>query len=86
MTASFRRKKKKKIFERDGGICLCCGSTNNLTLDHVIPKSLGGINKAKNLQTLCFWCNTLKGSRIINYRKNSNSVLRTMKFKVDNRI
>jgi len=28
--------------ERDGRVCVYCGSSENLSLDHILPKSLGG--------------------------------------------
>lgn len=34
----------------------------HLTIDHVIPKSLGGPDHAWNRVLACFDCNTLKGS------------------------
>jgi len=37
-----------------------------LTKDHVLPKSLGGRDGMKNLQTLCYICNQKKGSNIEN--------------------
>ena len=67
--------KRIGIFIRDGNICLCCGTTKNLTVDHIIPKSIGGSKKGKNLQTLCKVCNNIKGNKIIKYRE-SNNVLR----------
>lgn len=48
--------------------CLCCGSFNNLTVDHVIPICKGGSSEDENLQTLCRKCNNLKGNRIRDYR------------------
>lgn len=40
--------------------CRACGSNKNLTIDHIIPRSLGGSNKYDNKQILCFSCNNLK--------------------------
>lgn len=60
--------KRKIIFERDGYKCLACGTTKNLTKDHIIPKALGGNSEVDNLQTLCFKCNGEKGKRIRDYR------------------
>lgn len=39
--------------------CLCCGSKDNLTLDHIYPKALGGISDFFNYTTLCKTCNSL---------------------------
>lgn len=51
------------VYERDGWHCVGCGSTDDLTLDHVHPWSLGGIDAEDNLQTLCRPCNSRKGVR-----------------------
>ena len=65
----FSRKRRERIFERDGNICLKCGTKRNLTIDHITPVSKGGSNQENNLQTLCMKCNVRKGSMTINYRK-----------------
>lgn len=36
---------------------------NPLSLDHVVPRSQGGIDHVGNLQTLCLRCNMSKGGR-----------------------
>jgi 5-methylcytosine-specific restriction endonuclease McrA len=48
------------IFNRDGGKCLKCGSTENLTLDHKVSVYRGGSDTYDNLQTLCNRCNAGK--------------------------
>jgi 5-methylcytosine-specific restriction endonuclease McrA len=48
------------IFRRDGHKCVYCGTKNNLTLDHVLPRSRGGDNTWKNLVTCCGSCNLRK--------------------------
>lgn len=48
--------------------CLSCGLKTKLTLDHVIPLKLGGMNIIENAQPLCRSCNSKKGIRIIDYR------------------
>lgn len=50
-----------KIFRRDGFKCKQCGSSNDLTVDHVIPESKGGEHNLSNFQTLCRSCNSSKG-------------------------
>jgi 5-methylcytosine-specific restriction endonuclease McrA len=44
--------------------CVNCGSTENLTQDHVIPRSKGGPNGLANKQLLCQPCNVTKGARL----------------------
>lgn len=62
------RSRREIIFEKDNYTCLACGNKNDLTIDHIIPKSMGGSNEEDNLQTLCRGCNLLKGSKIRYYR------------------
>jgi 5-methylcytosine-specific restriction endonuclease McrA len=52
-----------------GNICLCCKKKDvKLTLDHVLPLKLGGLNTINNAQPLCLSCNSRKGARHIDYR------------------
>ena len=39
-----------------------CRSKTMLELDHKFPYSLGGDEKEENIQTLCKWCNSIKGN------------------------
>lgn len=48
--------------------CLCCGEQVKLTVDHVIPISVGGSNDISNIQPLCKPCNSRKGTQTIDYR------------------
>ena len=41
-----------------------------LTVDHIVPVSLGGKNTIDNLQPLCLTCNSKKHNKIIDYRDN----------------
>jgi hypothetical protein len=61
------------LCERFGNKCLCCGERRTLTIDHVIPVTLGGRNDIGNLQPLCRICNTKKGQKIIDYRTENGS-------------
>ena len=49
------------IFKRDSHQCQYCGSDNNLSIDHVLPRSRGGATNWKNLVTACKPCNARKG-------------------------
>ena len=65
----FRRKEipltKKNILRRDGYTCQYCGSKEGpMTIDHVIPKRLGGEDSWDNLVCACLECNNRKGDRI----------------------
>lgn len=52
------------VFERDGFRCAWCGGTEDLTIDHIYPQSLGGGHGEDNLQTLCRSHNSSKGARV----------------------
>lgn len=45
--------------------CQLCGTSEDLTFDHIIPKIRGGDNSWDNLCIMCGPCNVAKGSRII---------------------
>ncbi len=53
---------KKIVFSRDGGRCQCCGSSENLEYDHIIPFSCGGQSTVSNIQLLCQKCNRSKSN------------------------
>jgi len=38
-----------------------------MTIDHIIPKSKGGINRSSNYQTMCSNCNSIKGNSDISF-------------------
>ena len=59
---------RSQVWKKHGKTCLNCGTTENISLDHVIPVSKGGMNDISNLQPLCKSCNSKKGSKIIDYR------------------
>lgn len=42
--------------------CVYCGSSDNLTLDHVQPKAKGGHDTTNNVVPACLSCNQSKGS------------------------
>ncbi len=52
-----------KVIERDGGYCKHCNITKTLSLDHIIPRSKGGLDEINNLQILCRSCNSSKGNK-----------------------
>lgn len=52
-----------EVLRRDNYTCRYCRSDNNeLTIDHVVPVSLGGSDKPENLVACCKDCNAGKSS------------------------
>ena len=57
---------KREILRRDDYTCQYCGeSPSYLTIDHVIPRRMGGKHTWKNLVTACPECNHRKGGRTL---------------------
>jgi 5-methylcytosine-specific restriction endonuclease McrA len=55
---------KCNVFRRDNHRCQYCGRTaGTLTVDHVVPRSLGGTETWENLVCACTDCNSRKGDR-----------------------
>ena len=57
------RPTRQAIFRRDHHTCQYCGSKQNLTIDHVMPRARGGKDTWENLVTACVTCNNRKGDR-----------------------
>lgn len=59
----------KTLFGRDRHICAYCAghfvSANNLSRDHIMPRSRGGLDNWMNVVTACRKCNTHKGSKTL---------------------
>lgn len=71
------KKRLHKLIYRDGLFCHYCGCRceishdniqreNTATVDHIIPKAIGGLDKIDNCVLACYKCNNSKG-RKINY-------------------
>ncbi|MEI8196971.1 MAG: HNH endonuclease [Phycisphaerae bacterium] len=57
---------RRNIYARDSSTCQYCGKkypTQELSLDHVIPRALGGRTTWDNLVCACVYCNAKKGGR-----------------------
>jgi len=57
---------RRNIFARDENRCQYCGKrfpTSELSLDHVIPRSRGGLSTWTNVVCSCVKCNVRKGGR-----------------------
>ena len=62
MKPSQKKKLRQQVLERDGGRCLTCGATTDLTIDHIVSLARGGSDEIDNLQTLCRSCNSRKNA------------------------
>jgi 5-methylcytosine-specific restriction endonuclease McrA len=59
---------RKNILLRDRNTCQYCSEcfpASELTLDHVIPRSRGGVSTWENLVACCHSCNRRKGNQMI---------------------
>jgi HNH endonuclease len=63
---------KTKVFDRDGGRCQGCGSTENIEYDRIIPNSQGGSSEEENIQLLCRSCGRRKRSQYGVYAERSS--------------
>ncbi len=57
---------RENLYARDKGKCQYCQVSvkrEDITYDHVIPKSQGGMTKWSNIVISCFNCNQRKGSK-----------------------
>jgi len=53
------------LFLRDEFSCQYCGARGDLTFDHVVPRSRGGITSWENVVAACSPCNLRKGSKTL---------------------
>lgn len=54
-----------ELIARQNGYCpICCKPIvqREANLDHIVPRSLGGINKPWNMRATHRWCNARRGS------------------------
>jgi len=55
---------RREVFRRDNYTCQYCGRSGpELTVDHIIPRHLGGEHIWTNVVAACSSCNHLKGGR-----------------------
>ena len=55
-----------RLLKKANGRCSLCGATKKETVlhvDHIVPRSRGGLNDESNLQVLCFKCNLGKSNK-----------------------
>lgn len=58
---------RSQVIERDGYVCQLCGNEvepEDVHIDHIFPRSLGGSDSLKNLQVTHSVCNLRKGAKV----------------------
>jgi 5-methylcytosine-specific restriction endonuclease McrA len=53
---------RRAVFARDGWVCQYCGAAAE-NVDHVVPRSLGGLHVWENVVASCRRCNSRKENR-----------------------
>ena len=59
------------VFLRDHFTCQYCGSRDDLTFDHLVPRSRGGHTTWENVVTACAPCNLRKGGSLAHVARMS---------------
>jgi len=59
-----RKITRRAVFARDNWTCQYCGSRSSLTVDHVVPRSKGGLSSWENIVASCAPCNRRKGNAL----------------------
>jgi len=70
-------KLRDRVFDKYGKVCLCCGSVDDIQVDHIKPKSIYPELSYcfDNLQPLCASCNIKKSNiHSTDYRLSSDQI------------
>ena len=59
-----KKEVREVVFEKHGEVCVKCGGTDNIQIDHIVPVAKGGENSIDNYQPLCKSCNASKGASV----------------------
>jgi 5-methylcytosine-specific restriction endonuclease McrA len=76
MKTKQKRDRRARLLKKNGYRCYLCHETflaNQLTLDHLKPRSRGGSNKLENLRLACFPCNNRRSDRLKRANRSPNS-------------
>lgn len=47
---------RKEVIDRDGGVCIICGSTQGIQIAHYISRARLGLGIPQNLACMCIFC------------------------------
>lgn len=76
MSCRLKSSKRKLVRASLPQVCVHCGTTELLTLDHIIPRVYGGTNERSNFQLLCSPCNHLKSRGEIRHWNPKKNILK----------
>ena len=69
---------RREVFRRDNYTCQYCGRhTMDLTIDHIVPRHMGGTQSWTNVVAACSTCNHRKGGRTLS--ESGMSLLRPVR-------
>lgn len=75
---------EKELIKLYSSPCIACGTTERVTVDHIIPIARGGRHSIGNLQPLCLSCNSSKNAKtmaewkyFLNTERTQNGALRS---------
>ena len=74
--ASRMRRTLNFLVKYQDHVCVGCGHTlprHLFTVDHIVPKSTLGKSDASNLHALCFYCNSIKRDRTLDWLWQKNA-------------
>ena len=77
--------KRENVFIRDRHMCTYCGrryASDDLNVDHIVPKSKGGEREWANVTTACATCNKRKGNELM---ENTEEIRTALKYLSINR-
>ncbi len=63
--AALTPRMRRRVLERDGYRCCCCGSRRGLMIHHVVWRSRGGATTMDNTQVLCAGCHGLVHDQLL---------------------
>ena len=73
--------KRENVFIRDRHMCTYCGrryASDDLNVDHIVPKSKGGKREWANVTTACATCNKRKGNELMENTEEIRTALRNL--------
>ena len=56
ISSGISKKLREEIYRRDGWCCALCSDRRGTQIQHLYPRSQGGVDHPMNLITLCTYC------------------------------